>query len=112
MIKSSKVMLLAVLALGAKLVFAAAPVFVEYSMSMSDKKSTVSQVVEDAKSSNASAVYIYYHDSKSQDMASKIKDKIQGKLPASTKVVLLDQTTGTPKYTGSKTPDGVAIVTQ
>ncbi len=89
-----------------------APAYVEYNNSMSEKKTTVKNILENAALYDSSTIYIYYHDSKSKDMAAKIQSRIQDKLPPHTTLVLLDQVTGTPKYPYQYTPDGVAIVSK
>ena len=89
-----------------------APTYVQYSASMSEKRTAVKGVIETATQTKAQKVYIYYHDSKSQELANNISSKIQDKLPAGCSVAVVDQATGEPKYPSTVTPDGVALFVQ
>ena len=89
-----------------------APTYVQYSASMSEKRSAVKGVIKTANETKAQKVYIYYHDSKSQEMANDISSKIKNKLPTGCSVVVLEQATGQPKYPSSVTPEGVALFVQ
>lgn len=110
-----KLILISVGALSLNLACAAGlsvPTYIQYSASMSEKRTAVKGVLDTAAQTKAQKVYIYYHDSKSQELANNISSKIQDKLPAGCTVSVLDQATGEPKYPSSVTPDGVALFVQ
>lgn len=87
-----------------------APVFIEYESSMSAKKKAITNVIENASTTHAKNIYIYYHDSKSQELAGKIQSRMADKVPTGCKTVLVDQSSGTPKYPATATPNGVAMI--
>ena len=88
------------------------PTYVQYSASTFEKRSALKSVIETANETKAQKIYIYYHDSKSQEMANKVSSKIQDKLPDGCSVVVLDQATGQPKYPSSITPEGITLFVQ
>lgn len=94
-------------------VFAASldqPVFIEYESSMSAKKKAITGVIETATNTHAKNIYIYYHDTKSQELAGKIQSRINDKVPEGCAISLVDQNSGSPKYPATTTPNGIAMV--
>lgn len=91
-----------------------APTYIEPDSSFQVKKDLVKNVLESAKAANSKNIYIYYHDSKSQNMANNIRDRIQGKVPSDCNVSVVDKTSGTPKYPAQAqiNPNGVVIFYQ
>ncbi len=82
--------------------------YISPSTSMSDKRSEVKSVLENAPKTGTNVMYIYYHDDKSQQMATNLQSKIADKVSSNTTISLVNQKSGTPAYTG-KTTDGIAI---
>lgn len=88
------------------------PSYVLYNDSMSVKKDKVHQVIESAVQNNASKIYIYYHDEKSQEFAIRLSNKITAKLPANCSLTIVDQNNSTPKYPSTITPEGVTLIAE
>ena len=88
------------------------PTYIQYNMSLFEKRSAIKSIIETANETKSQKVYIYYHDSKSQEIANKVSSKIQDKLPDGCSVVVLDQSTGQPKYPSSITPEGITVFVQ
>ncbi len=88
------------------------PSYVLYNDSMSVKKAKVQQVIESAVENNASKIYIYYHDEKSQEFAIRLSNKITAKLPTNCSLIIVDQNNSNPKYSSTITPEGVTLITE